>query len=82
MQALPMIPLVKGAHTRLMRSALPDSPVVPDRPPGRLRLLTAKTLRWLATRLDRGQLTPADLARPVGPTVCAPHVSVGQTRLQ
>jgi hypothetical protein len=59
MQALGLVPLVKGAHTRLMRSALPGSPVVPDRPPGRLRVLAARSLRRLATRLDHGQPRPA-----------------------
>jgi hypothetical protein len=68
MTELPMIPLVKGANTRLMRSALPCSPVVPERPPGRLRLFGAETLRRLAARLDRGlstQAGPGHLTRPV-----------------
>lgn len=51
MQELPMIPLVKGANTRLMRSALPCSPTVRYQPPGRLRLLAARVLHRLAARL-------------------------------
>lgn len=64
------IPLVKGAHTRLMQSALPCSPVVLDRPPGRLRLLTARVLHRLATRLDRGLLGQAGDGRLAQPAVC------------
>jgi hypothetical protein len=70
MQQLPMIPLVEGAHTRLMHSALPCSPVVPDRPPGRLRLLTAGALHRLAARLDRGQVTQAGNGHTARPAVC------------
>jgi hypothetical protein len=69
MQELPMIALVKGAHTRLMHSALPCSPAVPDRPPGRLRLLTAGVLHRLAARLDRGHLTQAGDGRTPRPAV-------------
>lgn len=57
MQELPLIPLVKGTHTRLMHSALPCSPTVPDRPPGRPQSLIARVLHRLATRLDRGLAT-------------------------
>jgi hypothetical protein len=57
MQELPLIPLVKGAGTRLMHSALPCSPAVLDRPPGRLRLTVAGMLHRLATRLDKGLRT-------------------------
>ncbi|GGN12151.1 hypothetical protein FHR83_003543 [Actinoplanes campanulatus] len=60
MLELPMIPLVKGASTRLMRSALPCSPVVPVRPPGRLRLLAAGVLHRLATHLAQGLPMPPD----------------------
>ena len=59
MQELGLTPLMNGAATSLSRSALPDSPVVADRPPGRLRLLAAGALHRLATRLDRGH--PASL---------------------
>jgi hypothetical protein len=65
-----MIPLVKGAGTRLMHSALPCSPVVPDRPPGRLRLLIAGVLHRLAARLDRGFLTPAADSGTARPAAC------------
>lgn len=65
-----MIPLVKGAGTRLMHSALPCSPVVPDRPPGRLRLLIAGVLHRLAARLDRGLLTPAADGGTARPAAC------------
>jgi hypothetical protein len=64
MQELGLVPLVNSASTSLDRSALPDSPVVPDRPPGRLRLLTAGALHRLATRLDRGHLPPLGYGRP------------------
>jgi hypothetical protein len=70
MQELPLIPLVKGAGTRLMHSALPCSPVVRDRPPGRLRLLTAGVLHRLATRLDRGLATQAGDGRTAQSAVC------------
>ena len=50
-----MIPMVEGPDTRLMRSALPCSPAVPDRPSGRLRLLAAAALHRLASRLDGGR---------------------------
>jgi hypothetical protein len=59
MHELPWLPLVQGADTRLMHSALPCSPTVLDRPPGRLRLLIAGVLHRLAGRLDRGLLIPA-----------------------
>lgn len=52
MQDLSLMPLACGAHTRVSHSALPNSPVVPDRPPGRLRRVTAGALHRLATRLD------------------------------
>ncbi|MEU8815412.1 hypothetical protein [Actinoplanes sp. NPDC048796] len=54
MQELALAPLVTGAGTSPMRSALPASPVVPERPPGRSRRATAAALRRLATHLDRG----------------------------
>jgi hypothetical protein len=60
MQDLVVMPLVCGVHTRVSHSALPDSPVVPDRPPSRLRLLTAGALYRLAARLDGGQLPQLD----------------------
>jgi hypothetical protein len=70
MQELPMIPLVKGAGTRLMHSALPCSPVVADRPPGRLRLLIAGVLHRLAARLDRGLLTQTGNGWTTRPANC------------
>ena len=70
MQELPLIPLVKGAHTRLMHSALPCNPAVPDRPPGRLQLLIAQELHRLATRLDRGLATQAGDDRTAQSAVC------------
>jgi hypothetical protein len=51
MQALALVPVVKGATTRLMDSALPDSPVVAAPKPGRSRRLTARLLHRLANRL-------------------------------
>jgi hypothetical protein len=47
-----------------MTSALPNSPVVPDRPHGRLRLGTADALRRLAGRLDGGRLPQLNYGRP------------------
>jgi hypothetical protein len=64
MQELGLIPLVNRVSTSLSHSALPDSPVVPARPPGRLRLLTADALHRLATHLDRGHLPPLRYRRP------------------
>jgi hypothetical protein len=64
MQELGLTPLVNGASTSLGSSALPDSPVVPARPPGRLRLLTAAALHRLATSLDRGHLPPLKYGPP------------------
>jgi hypothetical protein len=54
MQDLTVLPLASGVHTRVSHSALPESPVVPDRPPGRLRLRTAAALHSLAARLAGG----------------------------
>ena len=71
MQDLPMIPLVRGTATRLMHSALPCSPEVPDRPPGWLRLLVAGTLHRLAARLDRGFLTHGGDVRTARSAACA-----------
>ena len=56
MQDLTVMPLACGLHTRISHSALPDSPLVPDRPPGRLRLRLAGALHRLAARLDGGPL--------------------------
>jgi hypothetical protein len=64
MHHLGLIPLVNGAATRVIHSALPDSPVVPDRPPGRLRLLTAGALHRLAIRLDGGRPPQLNYGRP------------------
>jgi hypothetical protein len=58
MQDLSVMPLVAGVHTRISHSALPDSPVVPDRPPGRLRLHLAGALFRLAAHLDGGRHPP------------------------
>ena len=52
MQELALVPLVTATNVRLMNSALPDSPVAPQRPPGRARLAAAAALHRLATRLD------------------------------
>ncbi|WP_433292036.1 hypothetical protein ACQP2F_26950 [Actinoplanes sp. CA-030573] len=54
MQELGLIPLVNHDVGRLANSALPDSPVVPEAQPGRLRLRTAGALHRLAERLDHG----------------------------
>jgi hypothetical protein len=65
MQELGMIVLLRsGASTRISHSALPHSPVVPDRPPGRLRLHAAGALHRLADRLDRGRLPQLGYGRP------------------
>ncbi|WP_328474076.1 hypothetical protein OHA21_14195 [Actinoplanes sp. NBC_00393] len=50
-----ILPLVRPAATRISHSALPDAPVVPEAPPGRLRLGAAGLLRRTATRLDHDQ---------------------------
>lgn len=63
MLELGFIALVNNANTSLASSALPNSPVVPERPPGRLRLFTADALHRLATRLDRGQVPPLGYGR-------------------
>jgi hypothetical protein len=52
-QALGLVPLVTGATTRLMNSALPDAPVVVARSPGPVRMHTACILREVADRLAR-----------------------------
>ncbi len=54
MQALALVPVVTGTSTRLMNSALPDSPVVLPQGPGRVRLLTARILHRLACRIAGG----------------------------
>jgi hypothetical protein len=64
MEELGLVPLVNGVFARFGHSALPDSPVVPDRPPGRLRLLTAGALHRLAARLDGGRLPPLEYSWP------------------
>ena len=64
MQELGLIPLVNGDNERFVRSALPDSPVVPDRGPGRLRLGAAGALHRLAFRLDGGRLPQFGYGRP------------------
>ncbi|WP_250004302.1 hypothetical protein [Actinoplanes sp. M2I2] len=49
-----------------MHSALPNSPTVPERPPGRARRAAAAALHRLATRLDRGAVPkPAYRAQPI-----------------
>ena len=70
MQELPLIPLVKGASTRLMHSALPCSPTVPERPPGRLQLRIARLLHRLATRLEQGLSTQPGDGRTAQSAVC------------
>lgn len=66
MQELILVQLATAAHVRLMNSALPDSPVVVQRPPGRARLAAAAALHRLAARLDRGSaLPPHYRVRPV-----------------
>ena len=64
MEALGLIPLVKDAAVKVSHSALPDSPVIPDRAPGRLRLHAASTLHRLADRLDRGRAPQLGYGRP------------------
>jgi hypothetical protein len=48
--------VINGAATKVSHSALPDSPVIPDPEPGRLRVATAHLLRSLAANLD-GEVT-------------------------
>jgi hypothetical protein len=52
MTDLNLLSVINGAPQSISRSALPDSPVVPDREPGRLRTATAAGLRRLATLVD------------------------------
>ena len=63
MPELAMILLVNRANTGLIDLALPNSPVVPDRPPGRVRLAVAAGLHRLATRLDGGTVPQLGYAR-------------------
>jgi hypothetical protein len=56
MNNLTAVVLINRDAARVSRSALPDSPVVPEPEPGRARLLVAEALYRLATRLDRGRL--------------------------
>jgi hypothetical protein len=63
MEQLAMILLVNRANTGLINSALPNSPVVPDRPPGRVRLAVAAGLHRLASRLDGGAVPQWGYAR-------------------
>jgi hypothetical protein len=56
MTDLNMVSVINGAATRVSHSALPDSPVIPDPSPGRLRVATAHLLRSVATTLD-GEIT-------------------------
>jgi hypothetical protein len=68
MQELALVPLVTASHVRSMSSALPDSPVVAQRPPGRARLAAAAALHRLATHLDPSsvpQPQPHYRARPL-----------------
>jgi len=64
MHELAMLPLIHRSATSISHSALPDSPVVPDRSPGRLRLTTAAALHRLATRLDQGRQPHLRYCRP------------------
>ncbi|MFC7274223.1 hypothetical protein ACFQS1_09550 [Paractinoplanes rhizophilus] len=59
MQELGLIALFSDAATKMSHSALPDSPVIPERPPGRLRVRTAGALHRLADRLDGRRLIAA-----------------------
>ncbi len=56
--------ILRDAATRVSHSALPHSPVITERPPGRARLLAAGALHGLATRLDRGHLPPLRHGHP------------------
>jgi hypothetical protein len=58
MSDMNLFPMINGAATKISHSALPDSPVIPDRAPGRLRARTAHVLRSVATSLD-GDITLA-----------------------
>ena len=60
MHELALIPTVTGTGTRLMDSALPGSPQVPEHPPGQLRSLVGKALHQLVARLDRDHPIGAD----------------------
>jgi hypothetical protein len=52
MTDLNLLSVINGAPESISRSALPDSPVVPDPGPGRLRTATAAVLRRLAAYVD------------------------------
>jgi hypothetical protein len=56
MTDLNMYSVINGAATKVSHSALPDSPVIPDQPPGRVRVATARLLRSVAATLD-GEVT-------------------------
>jgi hypothetical protein len=63
--------VINGAATKVSHSALPDSPVIPDRPPGRLRVRAAHVLRSVAATLD-GEITLLSTAKtPIaaGPSI-------------
>jgi len=60
MQELALIPMVNGASTRLMDSALPGSPQVPEHSLGRLRSLVGEVLHHLVARPEREHPIEAD----------------------
>jgi hypothetical protein len=63
MDSLPIAAVIGvGASRSLARSALPDAPVVPDRPPRQLRL--ARSRRALAAGLRRAADRVAPAPRP------------------
>lgn len=64
MQDLGTLALLNGVCTSVSHSARPDSPVVPGRAPGRLRLLTASALRRCAAHLDRGHFAAVGHGHP------------------
>ena len=64
MPELAYVLLINRANTGLIDSALPDSPVVPARPPGRGRRLAATALHRLATRLNGGEVPQLGYAQP------------------
>ena len=62
MHELALIPLILRADARERQSALPNSPVVPEPSPGRVRLSAAAALHRIASRLDGGRPSPGGYA--------------------